>query len=654
MLFLYTILRAHFRHLTLIQIAVSLKKLPVLLLLLNSILFLETARAGNPVIPGSIDTYSTIHSIGIEWTISGDDNHDATCTVRYRKHGTGSFQSFHPLYRVDFQGMNTLAGSILFLEPATTYEVELTMSDPDGGGSVQTVSVSTQVVPSLPTGGSTYHVIPGTGGGDGSTGNPFQGIEAAEAVVQPGDICILHAGNYGFEVHFSVAGTVNNYVVWMGAGDGDAIFEGIRVEGDYIWFEEIKVMNHEDGLRPSPPGYDNIVVKGCRFEGNERSIYLNNGGEGWYIVDNHIVGTNDPNASNYSGEGIELWHTSGHTVAYNSISRVADGISYPHENVDIFGNDIFDTSDDGIELDQGLANNRVWKNRITNPFTYGLSFQPQDGAPVYLLYNQVSVTGTQGVLKLVDRTDRALVAHNTFIHNSGPMAWGSQFLNNFEIKNNLWISINDRYTWENGQTTTTNWKTDFDYDGFDWGSYQWAFKWSDVRLDDVTGFYNLTGQEEHGIEINHETCFDSLDYTEVTNDPGQVEEFIRQYNTIKPSCNAVDAGTVLLGINEDFNGSAPDLGAYEIGKELPHYGVRPSCATIQTVTWSGPSSANWYDSTSNWDANRFPESCDHVVIPSGVNLTLQSGQTAAMLTLEVQGNAQCMIELGAELNVQNP
>jgi hypothetical protein len=38
---------------------------------------------------------------------------------------------------------------------------------------------------------------------------------------------------------------------------------------------------------------------------------------------------------------------------------------------------------------------------------------------------------------------------------------------------------------------------------------------------------------------------------------------------------AVDAGVRLIGINDDFSGRAPDLGAHEAGRPVPHYGPRP-------------------------------------------------------------------------------
>ena len=44
---------------------------------------------------------------------------------------------------------------------------------------------------------------------------------------------------------------------------------------------------------------------------------------------------------------------------------------------------------------------------------------------------------------------------------------------------------------------------------------------------------------------------------------------------LRPGSAAVDAGVRLPGINDDFTGRAPDLGAYEIGRPVPHYGPRP-------------------------------------------------------------------------------
>ena len=44
---------------------------------------------------------------------------------------------------------------------------------------------------------------------------------------------------------------------------------------------------------------------------------------------------------------------------------------------------------------------------------------------------------------------------------------------------------------------------------------------------------------------------------------------------LKPGSVAVNAGVILPNVNDDFTGAAPDLGALEVGKDMPIYGPRP-------------------------------------------------------------------------------
>ena len=62
----------------------------------------------------------SIHSIGIEWDRTNDTDHDAAAAVEYRVFGTTAWRRALPLVRVDFNGSNMLAGSLLFLAPDTT------------------------------------------------------------------------------------------------------------------------------------------------------------------------------------------------------------------------------------------------------------------------------------------------------------------------------------------------------------------------------------------------------------------------------------------------------------------------------------------------------------------------------------------------------
>jgi hypothetical protein len=523
----------------------------------------------NGATPGAIRAYSTITSIGIEWDLAGDTDHDATTAVEFRVAGASSWRSALPLVRVDYNGSNMLAGSVLFLNAATTYEVRLTFIDPDGGSAVQTVAVATRRVPAMPVSGRTFHVAPGAGGGNGSAGNPFRGVAAAEAVAQPGDIFLVHAGNYGGRVTFTKAGSENAHVVWKGAGDGEALFAGIDVSAGYVWLEGLTVRDQPYALmsKNAPTG---VVISRCSFFNNHYSIYLQRGGSYWYIADNTIVGDTPYTTESFDGEGIELNGYSvdsfGHVVAHNRISNVADGISNGTYNIDVFGNDIFDTSDDGFEGDPGGPNIRVWGNRIHNAAHNGISYQPQNNSPWYILRNQL--VGFMEAPFKFRTTDRSIIAHNTIVMWGGMFCCNDAHLLGSIVKNNLWISVAGGRMWDFG-SSLRDWRSDLNNNGFDWGASTAPFRYGGVLQANLTAFASLSGMETGGRRITRTTCFDAF------NVPGPAPVPIpAQYMTLRAGCNAVDAGVPLPNINDGFTGAAPDLGAYELGQPLPPLGPR--------------------------------------------------------------------------------
>jgi hypothetical protein len=529
--------------------------------------------------PGAIRTYSTINSIGVEWDLTGDANHNAVATVDYRVSGAATWRQALPLVRVDYNGMNMLAGSVLFLNAGTTYQVRLTLTDPDGGSPTQNIqTVATRPVPALPVSGRRFHVMPGAGGGDGSAGNPFRGIPAAEAVAQAGDIFMVHAGSYGGRVTFTKPGTSAAYVVWQSAGDGEALFAGIDISASYVWLEGLTVRDQSYALmsKNAPVG---VVISRCGFFNNHYSVYLQQGGSNWYIADNTIVGNTPYTTESLDGEGIELNGYSvpsfGHVVAHNSITNVADGISDGTYNIDIFGNDIFDTSDDGFEGDFGGPNIRVWQNRIHNAAHNGISYQPQNGSPWYIIRNQL-VGFKESPFKF-RTTDRSIIANNTIVMWSAMICCNAADLMKSIVRNNLWISVAGGQIWD-FSTSVKDWRTSVDYDGIDWGTNQFAFRYGGVVYPTLPALAAASGLEVHARQINHASCFATF------NVPGPAPVTIPpQYMTLKSGCNAIDAGVALPNITDGFLGSAPDLGAYELGQALPVYGPRgPSIPTAPT------------------------------------------------------------------------
>lgn len=530
-----------------------------------------SAGAQDGVTPGELRSYATEQSIGVEWDVAGDDDHDAVATVRYRPAGAPGWRSGWPLFRVDFEGANMLAGSLMYLRPGVDHDVEIELSDPDGGGELRTIVVATRPMPTRPVGGRVLHVAPGAGGGTGTEADPFLGIAAADDAARPGDVLMVHAGDYGPDrVFFDAAGEPGRYVAWVSVDDDPARLPDLRVRADHVWIEGFDISAPDNAVRNEGPAAF-VVLRGNRITGCHYCVHLNDGAAGWWISDNVIVGDQEPASGSLSGEGIELSHTPDHTVAHNSISRVADGVSYPHRNVDIFGNDIFETSDDGLEPDAGLSNIRIFGNRIHHAHNNGITFQPMSGAPWYVVRNQV-IGSNESVLKVRDAVDRVLLAHNTFV------GWGRVYQNqagwirNMTSRNNVWITMTGDYLWEDtgSPDVPDSFRTDLDHDGFAWpdGAGMPLFKWRGERFADLAALQAGTSIEPNAIRVPM-SCFASLDV------PGPPPAVVPpQLVALTEGCVAVDAGAVMPGINDGFVGEGPDLGAHELGAPAARYGPR--------------------------------------------------------------------------------
>jgi hypothetical protein len=264
-------------------------------------------------------------------------------------------------------------------------------------------------------------------------------------------------------------------------------------------------------------------------------------------------------------------------VAYNRITQVADGLSYPGRNCDVFGNDILNVTDDGIEPDYSYANNRFWGNRLTDCSNFFFSFQPMYCGPWYIVRNQCSGVGR--LYKFNGPFDRFLAAHNTFVIRGRAVVTRASALLASKSRNNLYISDDARLMWDGrpwgGVGTnmpennfTPDWKTDVDYDGFDFGELESGstlFTWGDRTFTSLKAFSEAVGIEQHAIQLDKREIF--VDFQNPAD-----------YLPLRTGSKAIDVGAVLPGLNSDYRGEGPDLGAFESGQPLPHYGPRDASA----------------------------------------------------------------------------
>ena len=58
---------------------------------------------------------------------------------------------------------------------------------------------------------------------------------------------------------------------------------------------------------------------------------------------------------------------------------------------------------------------------------------------------------------------------------------------------------------------TFDWRTDLDYDGFDWGESTRPFFFNGTTYTNLESFSAGTGQEANGIRISHQTCIPTMD-----------------------------------------------------------------------------------------------------------------------------------------------
>ncbi|HET7085867.1 MAG TPA: hypothetical protein VFI23_13910 [Rhizomicrobium sp.] len=376
----------------------------------------------------------TLINLGFEWLISGDDNRNAKVEVAYRKKGDKAWKTGMPLMRLGGERIyqsegvfnvktpNMFAGSILDLDENTEYEARLTLSDPDGGRAVKTVTAKTRAEPVPASGGHVYHVYPRDWKGPKEAGsfndlmcayNYYCGggdtVTGGRPRVKPGDIIMVHAGTYRYHPEYYTgdrsinsttpvegtyylfaSGTPEKPIVIKAAGDGPVVFDGggnfnlFNVKAaNYNYFEGLTFRNTEIAIWAGTQfiaGSKGLTVKHCRFENINLGIFTNFAGSSdFYIADNYFIGRDDPN--HLSGWNGALWkkvdeaagikfpptldsytavrvYGGGHVMAYNYVANFHDGI-----DVETYGDPDGNTADPSANNGPFYPARKDWRLR---------------------------------------------------------------------------------------------------------------------------------------------------------------------------------------------------------------------------------------------------------------------------------------------------
>jgi hypothetical protein len=418
--------------------------------------------------------------------------------------------------------------------------------------------------------------------------------------------------------------------------DGDGAYNLFNVmAANYNYFEGLTIRNtdlaFQAGLK-NIAGSSGLTIKDCRFENVGRAIYTDwSGSRDYYIADNVMLGRFNPNylmgftgrtwqnLPEYNPKLVSEYavkvYGSGHVVAYNAIANFHDGVdvaTYGNPDgspnpirdrlpvsIDFYGNDISNVEDNCIEADGGAHNIRIFRNRCFNHGHRALSVQPMFGGPVYFIRNIVYHAPEGGAVKFTASSAGIVVYHNTLIAPVKPMLLAAS---NVHYRNNLILGKSE--TLETFAVETNTNYSSSDYNGFRPNegaefSFEWSSPPANVRANfpgemgsrstrdqaqfeaqaregrryrTLKEFSEATGQDRHSVLVDYDVF---VKVSPPGPDPRTLYKPADFDLQLRTGSAAVDAGVRLTGINDDFTGRAPDLGAYETNRPLPHYGPRP-------------------------------------------------------------------------------
>ncbi len=315
------------------------------------------------------------------------------------------------------------------------------------------------------------------------------------------------------------------------AGDGEVIIDGQMntllfdvMAGDHLIFENLTMRNTftaiNGGRRGVIMGSTGLTVKNCRFENIQNGIWGQDGNcRSFTVLDNVFLGRAEDDGR--GGYAVVLGGA-GHAVGYNysyafwdhlNVSTSATPIEgYRAWSMDFYNNICVRGIDNIFELDGTMWNTRFLRNLTAFSNSFAFSSQQTNFGPGYYIRN-IMYGGRGSVFKFL-RSPGAFAYHNTII----------------AAKEGMGVDAGNNLVLEPEAATAAACELFAQVPVPDWKKYP------------------MRGEPPVDVP--------TIDVTPTEGNP------------------AIDAGQVIPGLNEDFNGTAPDRGAIEHGSDRPHYGPR--------------------------------------------------------------------------------
>jgi hypothetical protein len=519
---------------------------------------------------------ATYECAGIYWKTS----EDGSCKIRYREPKNELWKEGLDL--VYDSRDSEYRGSIINLSPNTVYEIELSASNS------KTNLIITTRNDNFPIGKRT--VLP-----DG---------ESDKAIV------ITESGTPE-AYHLVTVPEMSKSIINL----GNASEYGIEINADFVIVRGVEIRNAAiHGIIIRSNRHD-IVIEQCHITfwgriggthsygitegGSDSGIFAENGTRNITVQRNLIEyprgASNDWETGHPDGpQGITFNQSNGgNVIRFNNIETTEDHgfndgiggysnfsfVGNMNRDSDIHGNIISGVWDDAIECEGANMNVRIWGNYM-NLFFNGIATACTSRGPIYIFRNVLGESRTGHwnsnggvVIKIGDEVQfkggRRFIFHNTALQPKGvysPLGGGRT--SNIVTRNNI-FDAQGRMPSDAPNETASDYDYDYCPGGLQDGSIQekHGIKFrttpSGARL--YIPSYNL--------EFYLRSTINTIKWGAFMYEFGDKQ--VRITDPVVQMKNPLrDSGTILHGFNDDFKGTAPDLGAFEFGNPPILFGRR--------------------------------------------------------------------------------
>jgi len=515
---------------------------------------------------------STFQSISIYWSPDGGAD-SLQVFVKFREEGTTDWKDGYPMKYNPIGGTNKdladYRSSIVYLTPNTTYQIELTL---EGTATTETITVKTWTedfpisktikVDNL----NRQYTVLESGTKDGYI--LIDGTGSTIDVNKESDFCIRVTKSYVIIRGFKLKNAAEN-AIYLG-NCNDVIIENCDLSGwgkedsDKRGFGE----DYQGAIFSNSPTLKRVVVQRClihnpTWDASNWSEYREVGNPSYHPRGSQAIAFRN-SAGNHVFRYNKIWSDNEHM--FNDILGYGSNKSYtgfPNCDSDIYGNYISNCWDDGIESEGANRNVRIWGNYIENVFIPIANAATSIG-PLYIWKNTSGrsytppgsqVTGQYGAFIKMGTTKSGdgfmtgmtYLFNNTILqpNDEGAGGIGAHYGSDRKIKHCVTRNNILHVRKYDHSISTRDGNTDIDYDY------------------DLCNKKYPTGSEGHGIN-GTPTYIDgaSFNYENMTAD-----------FSLSSSSPGYDVGEIIPNFIDQYEGDAPDIGAFEAGQEPMEYGV---------------------------------------------------------------------------------